>query len=69
MKIINRADGVYGHYCIGRKVRKGEPFWEYYNPHAKGEWASFCKVFITKKSAILKKKQLKGISHENKTGF
>lgn len=37
----NRADGVNGHYCIGRKSPRGN-FYEFWN---NGEWTSAGQVF------------------------
>lgn len=48
MKLLNRCDGVNGHYCIGRYNSSGK-YLEFYN---KNGWFSAGKVFITKKSAI-----------------
>lgn len=46
--IVDRGDGVKGHYCIGRLVKPGEPYWEYWN---KGEWGSAGEVFIGREVA------------------
>jgi len=51
--ILGMADGVKGHYCIGRKNQRGN-FWEFYN---KGKWLSACEV-LTKKRAIALIKKL-----------
>jgi hypothetical protein len=40
--IIDRGDGVRGHYCIGRLHASGR-YWEYYN---KGKWTSAGDVFL-----------------------
>lgn len=42
--ICNRADGVDGHYCIGRhSVEHGPPWIEFYD---KGEWKSAGQLFF-----------------------
>ncbi len=45
--LANRADGVKGHYCIGRTVNG--KYYEYYN---KGKWCSAGQLFIGLESAI-----------------
>lgn len=51
-KLIDRADGVKGHYCIGREIpvstNKFGSFWEFYN---KGKWLSAGQVFTNRKNA------------------
>ena len=42
MKLIDCADAVKGHFCIGRPYPSDERYWEYYN---KGEWVSAGQVF------------------------
>jgi hypothetical protein len=42
MKLCNYADGIKGHYCIGRKMDPKSIYWEYYN---KGKWCSAGEVF------------------------
>jgi hypothetical protein len=39
---LDHADGVAGHFCIGRKIGKSI-YWEFYN---KGKWCSAGEVFI-----------------------
>jgi hypothetical protein len=46
-ELIDRADGVDGHYCIGRINQYG--WYEYYN---NGEWKSTAEVFENKDTAI-----------------
>lgn len=46
--LVDRGDGVKGHYCIGRLVKPGEPYWEYWS---KGEWSSAGEVFIGREAA------------------
>lgn len=38
----DRADGVKGHYAIGRRPRDGK-YWEFWN---KGEWKGVAEVFV-----------------------
>ncbi len=53
MKLINRADGVDGHYCIGRIHSKlGAPYWEYY---FKGQWCSAGEVLTKNEAKSIKK--------------
>ena len=47
--IIDRADGVKGHYCIGRLIKVGEPFWEYWNS---GSWCSAPTVYVGERLAL-----------------
>lgn len=51
-KLFDRADGVRGHYCVGRQVDKGDglPFWEYWTGD---RWASAGKVYFYKSSALM----------------
>lgn len=42
MQLCNRADGVDGHYCIGRRI-DNSIYFEYYND---GKWCSAGEVFI-----------------------
>jgi hypothetical protein len=47
MRLFDHADGVAGHYCIGRRIGRTN-FMEFYNH---GTWQSAGQVFITKGSA------------------
>jgi hypothetical protein len=47
MKLVNRADGVDGHYCIGRNLKD---FREYWNDET-GRWGAFGTVFEGKEFA------------------
>jgi hypothetical protein len=42
LRLCNRADGIDGHYCIGRQT-KNHGYWEYWN---KGKWESVGQLFI-----------------------
>ena len=54
MRLLDYADGVKGHFCIGRTV--GCPaYWEFYN---RGDWVSAGQVFKTKKAAQARLKRL-----------
>lgn len=55
MKLCNRADGVNGHFCIGRPMRPDEPYYEYYN---KGKWLSAGELFVGTETAESKLKEL-----------
>ena len=48
MELLDRVDGVKGHYGIGRKIGDSI-YWEFYN---KGKWLSACEVFLNKKDAL-----------------
>lgn len=66
MRIIDRGDGVRGHFCIGRKVeggRYGIPFSEFWNDNIKG-WCSAGSVYIGKESAEKKIQELKKMENE-----
>ena len=52
----DRADGVKGHYCIGRLINPEEPYWEYWN---KGQWASAGEVFNGKEAAEAQLRELR----------
>lgn len=54
MKLFDHADGVSGHFCIGRLISKSR-FWEFYN---KGAWCAAGQVFTSRASAEFKLKQL-----------
>jgi hypothetical protein len=41
--LVDRGDGVKGHYCIGRKINPHESFWEFWNS---GQWLSAGQVFV-----------------------
>lgn len=41
--LVDRADGVKGHFCIGRLIRPNESYWEFWNS---GRWLSAGQVFI-----------------------
>jgi len=51
LELANYADGVEGHYCIGRKIKENEIYYEFYNRRFKGEWCSAGEVFIGKEEA------------------
>jgi len=46
--LVNRADGVDGHYCIGRDAEIGRPYMEFWNPHG---WFGSGYLFTDKKLA------------------
>jgi len=47
--LLDRGDGVKGHYCIGRLIRIDEIYWEFWNH---GKWASAGQVFVGKEAAM-----------------
>jgi hypothetical protein len=62
LKLINRADGVNGHYCFGKQHTDG--YWEFWN-NAVNEWCSAGTVFqqdsilsVEKHEADLQEKQV-----------
>lgn len=54
LKLFDRADGIHGHYCIGRQIGD-TTYWEYYN---KGMWCSAGQLFTSRESAEFMLKQL-----------
>ena len=59
MEIRNYADGVDGHYCIGRPIKGDLVYWEYYNGDADGEWSAFVgEVFKDFETAVAKYEEL-----------
>lgn len=40
MKLCNRADGVPGHYCIGKKIVPGQPWWHFWNEQTNAWWGA-----------------------------
>lgn len=57
MKLVDRADGVRGHFCIGRRaVTALGDFWEFYN---KGAWVSAGQLFTTRENAEFVLSQLR----------
>jgi hypothetical protein len=55
-ELIDRADGVRGHFCIGRrKAEFGWEVWEFFN---NGKWESAGEVFYSRTAAERKLKQL-----------
>jgi hypothetical protein len=51
MELHDYADGVRGHYCIGRRISPDSIYWEYYN---KGKWCSAGEVFKNLNEALRK---------------
>lgn len=47
-KVIDRADGVRGHYCVGRQMGPYSKFWEFYKD---GKWCSAGEVFTDRDAA------------------
>lgn len=47
--LIDRGDGVKGHYCIGRLINPSESCWEFWNH---GKWLSAGQVFIGQEVAL-----------------
>lgn len=47
MQLCDRADGVSGHFCIGRYNEAGK-FWEFYN---NGKWCSAGHVYVGEECA------------------
>lgn len=61
--LVDRGDGVKGHYCIGRKMKKYPlETWEYYNESG---WAGFGELFKSKESAEAKLSELRDIVIQN----
>jgi hypothetical protein len=52
LEIVNRADGVDGHYCIRHVV---DGWCEYYND---GKWLATCEVFYSFKSVVDKANEI-----------
>lgn len=52
--LCDHADGVAGHFCLGRISPKlGAPYWEYY---FKGEWCSAGELFTKEEAETMKRK-------------
>lgn len=47
--LVDRGDGIKGHYCIGRLIEPDKSYWEFWNH---GQWLSAGQVFIGKKVAL-----------------
>mgnify|MGYP001596777808 CR=1 FL=1 len=54
MKLFDYADGVAGHYCIGRRIGDSE-FWEFWNPSG---WAGSGKLLTSQQAAEFKLNEL-----------
>ena len=50
MKLIDRADGVRGHFCIGRQV-KDTIYWEFWN-EKENTWCSAGTVYSENEAKI-----------------
>lgn len=59
---MNRADGVNGHYCIGRQI---DDYWEFWNRY---EWSSAGEVFQDRKIAIKTLRFLKKVFNNKQEG-
>lgn len=51
-KLLDHADGVRGHYCVGRQVDIGDgfPFWEFWTGDG---WGAAGKIYYYKSSALI----------------
>ena len=64
MKLINRADGIKGHYCIGRPMEAfNTTVWEFWN---KDKWRSVGEVFTCREIALKKLEELRQCTKEVK---
>jgi len=54
IKLCNYADMVKGHYCVGRLIEKGRPYWEFWNESKGGSWCSAGTVYYGHKTAKAK---------------
>jgi hypothetical protein len=54
--LVDRADSVRGHYCIGRLKWGNQSYWEFWN---KGQWVSAGQVFIGEEAAMKAMHQLR----------
>ena len=46
--LLDRSDGVRDHFCVGRLIKPGEIYWEFWN---KGRWVSAGEVFVGREVA------------------
>lgn len=51
-KLCDRADGVKGRFCIGRRIEDG-PFWEYWNDRL-GKWWPVGTLYYGEEAALAK---------------
>lgn len=61
--LLDRGDGVRDHFCIGRLIKPGEIYWEFWN---KGRWTSAGEVFVGRETA---QKQLDAIRANDATSM
>lgn len=61
--LLDRGDGVRDHFCIGRLIKPGEIYWEFWN---KGRWVSAGEVFVGRETA---QKQLDAIRANDATSM
>lgn len=54
MQIFDHADGVRGHYCIGRKIGQSI-YWEFFD---KGIWCSSGQVYTSRDTAEFAMKRI-----------
>lgn len=47
-ELIDHADGVKGHFCIGRRIHVSPDVWEFWNPTG---WAGHGKMFSMREGA------------------
>ena len=46
--LLDRGDGVKGHFCIGRLIKPAEIYWEFWNG---GQWRGAGEVFVGREAA------------------
>jgi hypothetical protein len=57
MQLIDYADGVQGHYCIGERLEIGSIYWKFWNDDV-NDWSSAGTVYENKDVAMDKLKKL-----------
>ena len=59
VKLLDRGDGVRGHFCIGKPMEKGSIYWHFWNDnHNGGGWCSAGSVYIGRDAAKTKLREI-----------
>lgn len=58
-KLLDRCDGVQGHYCIGKPMETGGTFWHFWNDEC-NDWCSAGSVYVGLEAANAKLRELAG---------
>jgi hypothetical protein len=59
LSLLDRGDGVKGHFCIGKPMERGSIYWHFWNDdHNGGGWCSAGSVYVGRRAARTKLREV-----------